>query len=85
MPKEKPTEAKPGASPPPEETRTPSSRITTTVSADGLTGSVEITPEPAEKHPRDMTTEEALDHLFHPEIAKAVRKAVQEPEDEESE
>ena len=43
-------------------------------------------PEPTEKHPRDMTTEEALDHIFHPEIAKAARKAVAEPEKgEESE
>jgi len=26
------------------------------------------------KHPMHMTDEEALKHLFHPEIAKAVRK-----------
>ena len=31
-------------------------------------------PAEPEKHPRDMTTEEALDHLFHPKIAKAARK-----------
>ena len=45
-------------------------------------------PEPVEKHPRDMTTEEALDHLFHPEIAKAARKArehAQNPEPERDE
>jgi hypothetical protein len=44
-------------------------------------------PEPTEKHPRDMTTEEALDHVFHPEIAKAARKAAKgDPEEgEESE
>jgi len=28
------------------------------------------------KHPMHMTDEEALNHLFHPEIAKAVRKHV---------
>ena len=42
-------------------------------------------PEPTEKHPRDMTSEEALDHLFHPEIAEAARKAVKDSEDGESE
>jgi len=26
------------------------------------------------KHPMEMTDEEALKHIFHPEIAKAVRK-----------
>jgi hypothetical protein len=26
------------------------------------------------KHPMEMTDEEALRHIFHPEIAKAVRK-----------
>jgi hypothetical protein len=31
-------------------------------------------PQPPEKHPRDMTTEEALDHLFHPEIARKARE-----------
>jgi len=29
---------------------------------------------PPEKHPREMTTEEALDHLFHPEIARKARE-----------
>jgi len=28
------------------------------------------------KHPMEMTDEEALKHLFHPEIVKAVRKHV---------
>jgi hypothetical protein len=28
------------------------------------------------KHPMHMTDEEALKHIFHPEIAKAVRKHV---------
>jgi len=26
------------------------------------------------KHPKDMTDEEALKHLFHPKIVKAVKK-----------
>jgi hypothetical protein len=26
------------------------------------------------KNPREMTDEEALKHLFHPEIVKAIRK-----------
>jgi hypothetical protein len=30
----------------------------------------------AKKHPMEMTDEEALKHLFHPEIVKAVRKHV---------
>jgi hypothetical protein len=32
------------------------------------------------KHPIHMTDEEALNHIFHPEIAKAVRKHVKESE-----
>jgi len=28
------------------------------------------------KHPMHMTDEEALKHLFHPEIVKAIRKHV---------
>jgi len=28
------------------------------------------------KHPMEMTDEEALKHLFHPEIAKAVKRHV---------
>ena len=31
-------------------------------------------PKKAKKHPMEMTDEEALKHIFHPEIAKAVRK-----------
>jgi len=31
-------------------------------------------PKKSKKHPMEMTDEEALKHLFHPEIAKAVRK-----------
>ena len=36
-----------------------------------------------EKHPRDMTSEEALDHLFHPEIAKKAREIANPPDDED--
>ena len=28
------------------------------------------------KHPMHMTDDEALNHIFHPEIAKAVRKHI---------
>ena len=31
-------------------------------------------PKKSKKHPSQMTDEEALKHLFHPEIVKAVRK-----------
>jgi hypothetical protein len=27
-----------------------------------------------EKHPKDMTTEEAVKHLFHPKVVKHVKK-----------
>lgn len=30
------------------------------------------------KHPMDMTDDEALKHIFHPEIVKAVRKHVKD-------
>ena len=30
------------------------------------------------KHPKDMTDEEALRHLFHPKIVKAVRNHLKE-------
>jgi hypothetical protein len=30
------------------------------------------------KNPREMTDKEALNHLFHPEIVKAVRKHLKE-------
>ena len=31
-------------------------------------------PKSSKKHPIHMTDEEALKHLFHPEIVRAVRK-----------
>jgi hypothetical protein len=33
-------------------------------------------PKKSKKHPMEMTDEEALKHIFHPEIVKAVRKHV---------
>ena len=36
-------------------------------------------PDPPTKHPREMTSEEALDHLFHPEIARKLREEAQKP------
>jgi hypothetical protein len=33
--------------------------------------------EPDPKDPREMTSEEALDHLFHPEIARKAREEAQ--------
>ncbi len=38
-------------------------------------------PPPEPKHPKDMTTEEALEHLFHPEIVKKVREHVAEADE----
>jgi hypothetical protein len=38
-----------------------------------------------EKHPRDMTSEEALDHLFHPEIARKARELTRDDEPAEAE
>jgi hypothetical protein len=35
-------------------------------------------PKKSKKHPMEMTDEEALKHLFHPEIVKAVRKHLRE-------
>jgi hypothetical protein len=32
------------------------------------------------KHPMDMTDEEALRHLFHPKIVRAVKKHLKEQE-----
>jgi hypothetical protein len=32
----------------------------------------------SKKHPMDMTDDEALKHIFHPEIVKAVRKHVKD-------
>jgi hypothetical protein len=34
---------------------------------------------PPEKQPREMTTEETLDHLFHPEIARKAREEAADP------
>jgi hypothetical protein len=31
---------------------------------------------PKKKHPKDMTTEEALKHIFHPEIVKHVKTLI---------
>jgi hypothetical protein len=31
----------------------------------------------SKKHPKDMTTEEALKHVFHPKIVKALKKHVE--------
>ena len=28
------------------------------------------------KHPKDMTTEEAIKHIFHPKVVKHVKKVV---------
>ena len=33
-------------------------------------------PKKSKKHPMEMTDEEALKHLFHPEIVKAVKKKI---------
>jgi hypothetical protein len=32
---------------------------------------------PKKKHPRDMTNEEAIRHLFHPKIVKHVKALVE--------
>jgi len=32
------------------------------------------------KHPRDMTTEETLTHLFHPKVVKHVKGLVENPD-----
>ena len=36
----------------------------------------------SKKHPMEMTDEEALKHLFHPKIVKAVKKHLKEEERE---
>ncbi|HKR83180.1 MAG TPA: hypothetical protein VJS37_03340 [Terriglobales bacterium] len=36
------------------------------------------------KHPKDMTDEEALKHLFHPKIVRAVKKHLKKHEQEQS-
>jgi hypothetical protein len=35
------------------------------------------------KHPLEMTDEEALKHLFHPKIARAVKKHLKESENKD--
>ena len=37
------------------------------------------------KHPMEMTDEEALRHLFHPKIVRAVKKHLKEQEEENGE
>jgi hypothetical protein len=32
----------------------------------------------SKKHPMKMTTDEAVDHLFHPKLAKALKQHVKE-------
>ena len=43
--------------------------------------------EETKKHPIEMTTDEAIDYLFHPEIAKKLREeaGMNDPEECESE
>jgi hypothetical protein len=36
------------------------------------------TPKKPKKHPMKMKTHEAVDHLFHPKIAKALKQHVLE-------
>jgi hypothetical protein len=36
------------------------------------------------KRPHEMTTDEALEHLFHPKVVKEVKGAIPAPEDEDS-
>jgi hypothetical protein len=31
-------------------------------------------PKKVKKHPKDMTDDEAIKHLFHPKIVKAVKR-----------
>jgi hypothetical protein len=35
-------------------------------------------PKPLKKHPKDMTTDEALHHIFHPKVVKHVKGIVAE-------
>jgi hypothetical protein len=41
--------------------------------------------KPEEKHPREMTSEEALNHLFHPEIARKAREEAQKADQKRDE
>jgi len=38
----------------------------------------------SKKHPKDMTDEEALRHLFHPKIVRAVKNHLRKHEQEPS-
>jgi hypothetical protein len=35
-------------------------------------------PKKSKKHPKDMTTEEAIRHVFHPKIVKHLKAKVEE-------
>jgi hypothetical protein len=35
-------------------------------------------PKKPKKHPKDMTTEEAITHLFHPKVVRHLKKAAAE-------
>jgi hypothetical protein len=35
-------------------------------------------PAKPKKHPKDMTTEEAVKHLFHPKVVKHLKKTAAE-------
>jgi len=41
-------------------------------------------PRKSKKHPKDMTDDEALRHLFHPKIVRAVKKHLKKHEQEPS-
>jgi hypothetical protein len=36
-------------------------------------------PSIAPKHPRHMTTEEAVNHLFHPKVVEHLKKEKEQP------
>src|SRR5260370_9674012 len=36
-------------------------------------------PRPPKKHPREMTTDEAMEHLFHPDVIKQARHHANAP------
>jgi hypothetical protein len=36
-------------------------------------------PAKPKKHPKDMTTEEAIKHLFHPKVVKHLKQAAETP------
>lgn len=33
-------------------------------------------PKEPKKHPKDMTTEEAIKYLFHPKVVKHIKKVI---------